>query len=40
MVTAAPASGAVEVKGLAHAFGPLRVIERLDLSVRSREVLG
>jgi ABC-type nitrate/sulfonate/bicarbonate transport system ATPase subunit len=36
-----PAPGAaVEIRGLAHAFGPLRVIERLDLAVRSGEVLG
>jgi ABC-type nitrate/sulfonate/bicarbonate transport system ATPase subunit len=35
------ASGAaIEIRGLAHAFGPLRVIERLDLGVRSGEVLG
>ena len=35
------ASGAaVEIRELAHAFGPLRVIERLDLGVRSGEVLG
>ena len=40
-VTTAPASGAaVEVEGLAHAFGALRVIERLDLSVAPGEVLG
>jgi ABC-type nitrate/sulfonate/bicarbonate transport system ATPase subunit len=38
---ASSASGAaVEIRGLAHAFGPLRVIERLDLGVRSGEVLG
>ena len=30
----------VEIEGLAHAFGELRVIERLDLSVRSGEVAG
>jgi NitT/TauT family transport system ATP-binding protein len=35
------ASGAaVEIKALAHAFGALRVIERLELSVRPGEVLG
>ena len=35
------ASGApVEIRGLAHAFGPLRVIERLDLDLRAGEVLG
>ena len=39
--TTAPASGAaVEIEGLAHAFGELRVIERLDLSVGPGEVLG
>ncbi len=38
---ASPTSGAaVQIKGLAHAFGPLRVIERLELSVGSGEVLG
>src|SRR6476661_4601822 len=38
---ASHASGAaVQIKGLAHAFGPLRVIERLELSVGSGEVLG
>jgi NitT/TauT family transport system ATP-binding protein len=38
---AAPAPGvAVEVKGVAHAFGTLRVIERLDVSVGPGEVLG
>jgi ABC-type nitrate/sulfonate/bicarbonate transport system ATPase subunit len=37
-----PASrpAAVEVAGLAHSFGPLRVIERLDLSVGPGEVVG
>jgi len=36
-----PASGAgVEIKALAHGFGALRVIERLELSVRPGEVLG
>jgi ABC-type nitrate/sulfonate/bicarbonate transport system ATPase subunit len=36
-----PASGAaLEIRGLAHAFGALHVIERLDLSVRAGEVLG
>jgi ABC-type nitrate/sulfonate/bicarbonate transport system ATPase subunit len=35
------ASGAaIEIRGLAYAFGALRVIERLDLGVRSGEVLG
>ena len=35
------ASGAaLEIRGLAHAFGALRVIERLDLDVREGEVLG
>jgi ABC-type nitrate/sulfonate/bicarbonate transport system ATPase subunit len=36
----APSSAAVEVRGLAHAFGALRVIDRLDLSMRAGEVLG
>jgi NitT/TauT family transport system ATP-binding protein len=36
----AGAAAAIEIEGLAHAFGPLRVIERLDLAVRSGEVLG
>ena len=31
---------AVEIRGLAHAFGTLRVIERLDLGVQPGEVLG
>ena len=31
---------AVAVSGLAHSFGPLAVIERLDLEVAPREVLG
>jgi ABC-type nitrate/sulfonate/bicarbonate transport system ATPase subunit len=31
---------AVEIRGLAHAFDTLRVIERLDLGVRPGEVLG
>ena len=36
----AVSGAAVEIRGLAHAFGTLRVIERLDLSVRAGEVLG
>jgi NitT/TauT family transport system ATP-binding protein len=37
----APASGAaLKIKGLAHAFGAVRVIERLDLAVGTGEVLG
>ena len=41
-VDAVPAASgaAVEIRGLAHAFGALRVIERLDLAVRAGEVLG
>jgi NitT/TauT family transport system ATP-binding protein len=36
-----PAVGAaIEISGLAHAFGALRVIERLDLALRAGEVLG
>jgi NitT/TauT family transport system ATP-binding protein len=31
---------AVEVAGLAHSFGELRAIERIDLEVRAGEVLG
>jgi NitT/TauT family transport system ATP-binding protein len=37
----APAPGAaVEIRGLAHGFDALQVIERLDLGVRPGEVLG
>jgi ABC-type nitrate/sulfonate/bicarbonate transport system ATPase subunit len=36
----AAAGRAVEIRGLAHAFGALRVIDRLDLSVQAGEVLG
>ena len=32
--------GALQIRGLAHAFGALRVIERLDLDLRAGEVLG
>ncbi len=41
-VGAVPAASgaAVEIRGLAHAFGALRVIERLDLALRAGEVLG
>ena len=33
-------SGALQIRGLSHAFGPLRVIERLDLDLSEGEVLG
>jgi len=38
--TGAASGAAVEIRGLAHAFGTLRAIERLDLGVRAGEVLG
>jgi NitT/TauT family transport system ATP-binding protein len=36
----APAVAAVSIRALGHAFGGLRVIERLDLTVEPGEVLG
>jgi ABC-type nitrate/sulfonate/bicarbonate transport system ATPase subunit len=33
-------SGALQIRSLSHAFGPLRVIERLDLDLSEGEVLG
>jgi NitT/TauT family transport system ATP-binding protein len=33
-------SGALRIRGLSHAFGPLCVIERLDLDLSEGEVLG
>jgi phosphate transport system ATP-binding protein len=40
-VAAAPLGGAaVELAGLSHSFGELRVIDRLDLGVRAGEVVG
>jgi ABC-type nitrate/sulfonate/bicarbonate transport system ATPase subunit len=38
--TGAASGTAVEIRGLAHAFGTLRAIERLDLDVRAGEVQG
>lgn len=35
-----PSTAAIEVSGLGHSFGRLRVIERLDLSVEPRQAIG
>src|SRR5215211_9446431 len=36
----APVRAAVRIAGLAHSFGDLRVIDRLELDVKPGEVLG